>query len=90
MAATISGPIVLENPRSVEGSPRSIEFDGQMWMGLGNTLAGKFRFFNSDDLTFDDVGHYVAWIHVCPLLKFACIASNSVLGCKGCSEHQTR
>jgi hypothetical protein len=67
MSATISGPIVLENPRPVEGSARSVEFDGQMWLGPSKTLTGKFRYFNTDDMVFQPIGHYVAWIHVCPL-----------------------
>jgi len=64
MSATIAGHIVLEDPHSIEGSPRTIEFYGQMWLGNGSTLMGKFRYFNTDDLTFDTIGHYVAWIHV--------------------------
>jgi hypothetical protein len=64
MTTTLSGPIVLENPRSLEGSRRTIEFDGQFWLGIGSTLTGKFRYFNADDRSFDDLGHYVAWIHV--------------------------
>jgi hypothetical protein len=64
MTATLSGPIVLENPRSLEGSPRTLEFDGQMWLSPGNVLTEKFRYFNSTDLTFEDVGQYFAWIHV--------------------------
>ena len=64
MSATLSGPIVLENPQPIAGSSRTIEFDGQMWMSTGNILTGKFRYFNTNDLIFNDVNHYVAWIHV--------------------------
>ena len=42
MSATLSGPIVLENPRPVSGSSRTIEFDGQMWMSTGYILTGRF------------------------------------------------
>lgn len=65
MSATLSGPIVLENPRPVEGSTRSVEFEGQMWLNAGNVLTGKFRYFNTSDNSFDDIGYYFAWIHVC-------------------------
>ena len=64
MSATLSGPIVLDNPKAVDGSPRSIEFDGQMWLGAGNILTGRFRYFNGMDHPFDPIGHYFAWIHV--------------------------
>ena len=64
MSATLSGPIVLENPQPISGSSRTIEFDGQMWLSTGNIITGKFRYFNSNDLIFHDVNHYVAWIHV--------------------------
>ena len=64
MTVTLSGPVVLENPHTVEGSPRTIEFDAQMWLNSTNILTGKFRYFNSDDTAFGEVGHYIAWIHV--------------------------
>jgi hypothetical protein len=64
MSATISGPIVLENAHTVEGSSRTVEFDGQMWLNSTNILTGKFRYFNSEDITFNEIGHYFAWIHV--------------------------
>ena len=66
MSTTLSAPIVLENPQPISGSSRTIEFDGQMWMSSGNILTGKFRYFNVNDLTFQDVNHYVAWIHIRP------------------------
>ena len=64
MSATLSGPIVLENPQRISGSSQTIEFDGQMWLSTGNIITGKFRYFNSNDLIFQDVNHYIAWIHV--------------------------
>jgi hypothetical protein len=39
-------------------------FDGQMWLGPGRTLAGTFRYYNSSNFSFPEVGHYFAWIHV--------------------------
>ncbi|KAH9955994.1 hypothetical protein BC827DRAFT_1386171 [Russula dissimulans] len=64
MTVTLSGPVVLENPRSVEGSPRSIELDGQIWISPVNVLMGKFRYFNTDDIAFDDIGYYIARMHI--------------------------
>jgi hypothetical protein len=65
MSATISGLIVLENPRAVDGSPSSIEFDGQMWLGTERSLTGIFRYYNAFNDTFPDIGYFFAWIHVC-------------------------
>jgi hypothetical protein len=64
MTLTLSGPIVLENPRPVEGSSRTIELDGQMYISPGNVLTGIFRYFNTDDIAFEDIGHFIAWMHV--------------------------
>jgi hypothetical protein len=64
MSATLSGLIVLENPRPVDGSPSSLEFDGQMWLSPQCVLTGMFRYFNSSRDTFPEVGHYFSWIHV--------------------------
>ena len=88
MSATISGPVVLENPHSVEGSSRSIEFDGQMWLTSINALRGRFRYFNSDDITFNEIGYYFAWIHVrrSIVLSYCCLTTTS--GCEGGSRYQ--
>jgi|SRR5712672_1874945 len=72
MTVTLTGPIVLENPRAVEGSSHTIELDGQMYISTGNVLTGKFRYFNIDDILFKDIGHYVGWIHVCTCLSSKC------------------
>ncbi|KAN0107268.1 hypothetical protein V8E52_010320 [Russula decolorans] len=64
MSATLSGLIVLENPRPVEESALSVTFDGQIWLGPGRILTGIFRYYNSSNLSFPDVGQYFAWIHV--------------------------
>lgn len=69
MSATLSGIIVLENPRPVEGSPSSIMFDGQMWLGPGRVLTGIFRYYNSSNDTFPEVGRFFAWIHVCQVVS---------------------
>jgi len=57
---------VLENARPVDGQPPlSVMFDGQMWLGPpGRTLTGIFRYYNSSNYSFPEVGHYFAWIHV--------------------------
>jgi hypothetical protein len=64
MSATLSGLIVLENARRpVGGYPLSVMFDGQMWLGT-RPLTGIFRYYNSSNYSFPEVGHYIAWIHV--------------------------
>ena len=67
MSATLSGLIVLENARPVDGLPLSVVFDGQMWLGPGRVLTGIFRHYNSSNDSFPDVGYFFAWIHVCQL-----------------------
>ena len=64
MSATLSGLIMLENARPVDGSPSSVMFDGQMWLQPGHALTGMFRHYNSSNDTFPEVGQYFAWIHV--------------------------
>jgi len=53
-----------------------------MWLGGGSTLTGKFRYFNSDDLAFDEIGHYIAWIHVLLLSDHCMLLLNSGTGSK--------
>ena len=65
MSATLSGLVVLENARQLDGLPLSVLFDGQMWLGPGHVLTGIFRYFNSSKDSFPEIGHYFAWIHVC-------------------------
>ena len=64
MSATLSGLIALENGTTLEDSPSTLSFDGQMWLRPENILTGSFRYYNSSNLTFPDVGQYFAWIHV--------------------------
>jgi hypothetical protein len=64
MSATLSGLIILENARPVDGSPSSVTVDGQMWLAPGRSLMGEFRYYNSTNESFSDVGQYFAWIHV--------------------------
>ena len=64
MSVTISGLIALENGTTLEDSPSILSFDGQMWLGPENILTGNFRYYNSSNLTFPDIGQYFAWIHV--------------------------
>ncbi|KAI0291972.1 hypothetical protein BC826DRAFT_1105697 [Russula brevipes] len=64
MSATLIGPVVLENPKAVEGSSHTVQFDGQMWLGPLHILTGSFRFFNNGTRSFDDVSHFYAIIHI--------------------------
>ena len=64
MSATLSTLIILENPRPVDGQPSSVTFDGQMWLRPGRVLTGEFRYYNSTNESFPEVGQYFAWIHV--------------------------
>lgn len=65
MSATLSGLIVLENARpDDDGLPLSVLFDGQMWLGPERILTGTFRYYNSPNYSFPEIGNYFAWIHV--------------------------
>jgi hypothetical protein len=82
MSATLSGLIVLENARPVEGSPSSIMFDGQMWLGTGRILTGIFRYYNSTNDSFPDIGQYFSWIHVRQKLTPSTYDRLHMTGCK--------
>ena len=64
MSATLSGLMALENPTPLDESPSTVSFDGQMWLGPEQILTGVFRYYNSSNMAFPDVGRYFLWIHV--------------------------
>ena len=55
-------PIVLDNPHCVGNHSDSL--DRQMWLDAGNVVRWRYHFYNSTDITFDDIGHYFVWIHL--------------------------
>jgi hypothetical protein len=61
---TISGPIILENPQTYGNSTHNLEFDGQLWLGPNNTITGEFRYYNEEDILFNEINYCIAWIHV--------------------------
>jgi len=65
MSATLSGLIALENPTSLDDSPSTLSFDGQMWLSATHILTGVFQYYNVSNLSFPNVGQYFAWIHIC-------------------------
>jgi len=64
MSATLSGLMALENPTPLEDSPSTLSFDGQMWLGPQQILTGIFRYYNSSNTAFPNIGQYFSWIHV--------------------------
>lgn len=64
MSATLSALITLENARSADGSPASVLFDGQIWLAPDCVLTGIFNFYNSTNMTFSEIEHFFACIHV--------------------------
>jgi hypothetical protein len=64
MFATLSGPIVLENPDSLPDKPYSIQFNGQMWLDMGCIVTGKFHYYNATDISFNQIDYYCTKIHV--------------------------
>ena len=79
----LSGIIILENSRVVNGLPNSLHLDSQMFLGQdedGNdyVLTGIYMYYNTSNHFFADIACYFAWIHICPtyLLLLAVIKSN--------------
>lgn len=57
-SATITGIAVFENPRMIERS-KVIVVDAQMYMGADTqSLSLALRYFNQNDLCFDEMGLY--------------------------------
>ena|ERR1700722_18716248 len=59
MSASLTTLAPLESPRSLKGSPKTVIFDSQLWLGDGQPpLICQFRYFNSNDMTFEPLGFY--------------------------------
>jgi hypothetical protein len=59
MSASITVLAPLETPRSLPGSPKTIVFNAQVWLGpTQSPLICQFRYFNVDGLAFEDIGFY--------------------------------
>jgi len=56
--------MALENPTPLEDPPSIVAFDGQMWLGPEQILTGIFRYYNSSNIAFPNIGQYFLWIHV--------------------------
>ncbi|KAI0284111.1 hypothetical protein BC826DRAFT_973491 [Russula brevipes] len=63
MSVTLTGPIVIENMRPVDGS-RCVILNARIYVSPDHTLTGRFHFFNTASIKFANVGHYFTWIHV--------------------------
>jgi hypothetical protein len=61
ISATLSGLIVFENPRLVDGLPLSVMFDGQMWLGPKHILTSIFHYYNSSNDSSAELGHYTGY-----------------------------
>lgn len=75
----ISSPIVLECPRHVNLRidcrirwPPSNSSEGVLacTLACGNTLTGKFRYFDDTSIAFPDAGQYICWVTIC-ILSFS-------------------
>lgn len=83
---------MLESPRQVEGQPKSVVFDAQIYQGLGQQpLVAHLHYFNKYNMSFlDDVGVY--FLHamvICPLYallshlaKYLYVGCESSRGCR--------
>jgi len=64
MSATIIAPAVIENVRAIDPSPRSLEFDAQMWLGPAHIITAKLRYYNYNWLDFLAVNYCLIVAHV--------------------------
>jgi len=80
MSATPTGLIVIENARPVEGS-RCVILNAQIYVSPDQALTGRFHFFNTAGIRFDDVGHYLgtlsAWAHGPEILQYGALQEAS-------------
>jgi hypothetical protein len=69
MSASITGVLALESPRSLPGSPKTIIFDTQLWLGDGQqALVCQLRYFNASDMSLNnELGIYIVHANVSPL-----------------------
>lgn len=66
-SATITGIAVFENPRMIERT-KVIVVDAQMYLGADTSLSLALRYFNQNDLCFDEMGLY--FVHASVSLLF--------------------
>ncbi|KZP02343.1 hypothetical protein FIBSPDRAFT_970114 [Athelia psychrophila] len=72
-SAAITAVVVLESPRNAPDSPKTIFFDGQIYQGAGQPLLAAFRYFNANNMVFDDVGFYFLHATVAKMAEGAAI-----------------
>ncbi|KZP16119.1 hypothetical protein FIBSPDRAFT_958295 [Athelia psychrophila] len=72
-SAAITAVVVLESPRNAPDSPKTIFFDGQIYQGAGQPLLAAFRYFNANNMVFDDVGFYFLHATVAKMAEGAVI-----------------
>lgn len=56
-AATLTAVAVFENPRKLERG-KTIVIDAQIYMGAHPPLIAALRYFNVNDISFEDIGTY--------------------------------
>ncbi|KAI0295735.1 hypothetical protein BC826DRAFT_1104136 [Russula brevipes] len=64
MSATLAAPAVIENIGSIEPSPRSLEFDAQLWLDSTHIITAKLHYHNSTFIDFDAVNYFLIVAHV--------------------------
>ncbi|KAF7981288.1 hypothetical protein HWV62_34199 [Athelia sp. TMB] len=57
-SASLTAVTVLENPRK-DARGKTVTFDAQIYLGAYKPLTVEFRYFNANDISFDEVGTYV-------------------------------
>jgi hypothetical protein len=64
MSATIIGPAVIENVRSIDPTPRCLEFDAQLWLALSHIITAKLCYYNYAWIDFLAVNYCLIVAHV--------------------------
>jgi hypothetical protein len=71
-STNLTAVAVLENPRVIPRS-KTLVFDAQIFLPSSEpALVGSLRYFNADNVGFDDIGCYAVSVRVSPQF-IACV-----------------
>lgn len=57
-SVSLTAIAVLENPRK-DARGKTVTFDAQIYLGAYQPLAVEFRYFNTNETSFEEIGTYI-------------------------------
>lgn len=57
-SVSLTAIAVLENPRK-DARGKTVTFDAQIYLGAYQPLTVEFRYFNANEISFEEIGTYV-------------------------------